>query len=112
MNSSVRAVLVVWPCKAAVDLIGFKIEFQLPHSTLKKPAKRKLKTILVVKVKAFYLLKLGLYMGFFYLILNVETETKILETYSEQLLLHTSHCLKSSQSSLLFKLTFLILIIF
>jgi hypothetical protein len=39
MNSSVRAVLVVWPCKAEVDLIGFKIEFELPHSTIKKPAK-------------------------------------------------------------------------
>ena len=39
MNSSVRAVLVVWPGKAAVDLIGFKIEFKLPHSTHKKPAK-------------------------------------------------------------------------
>jgi hypothetical protein len=39
MNSSVRAVLVVRPGKAAVDLIGFKIEFQLPHSTLKKLVK-------------------------------------------------------------------------
>ena len=38
MNSSVWAVLVVWPGKAAVDLIGVKIEFQLPHSTLTKPA--------------------------------------------------------------------------
>ena len=34
MNSSVRAVLVVWPGKAAVDLI----EFQLPHSTLTNAA--------------------------------------------------------------------------
>ena len=51
-------------------------------------------------------------MGFFYLILNVETETQILETYSEQLLMQTSHCLKSSQSSLLLGLTFLILSIF
>ena len=38
MDSNVWAILVVWPGKAAVDLIGFKIEFQLPHSSLKKPS--------------------------------------------------------------------------
>ena len=27
--------MAVWPGKAAVDLIGFKIEFKVPHSTHK-----------------------------------------------------------------------------
>ena len=71
MDSVVRAVLVVWPGKAAVDLIGVKIEFQLPHSTLTKPANpseffyieyKKLKNCVCVVFEAFYSLKLGLYM--------------------------------------------------
>ena len=59
MNSFVWAVLVVWPGKAAVDLIGVKIEFQLPHSTLTKPANpsilniKKLKNYICVTFEAF-----------------------------------------------------------
>ncbi len=55
--------MVVWPGKAAIDLIGVKIKFQLPHSTLTKSANpfeffyieyKKIENYICVVFEAFY----------------------------------------------------------